>query len=95
MKQFVLALTLFSGLILSQSLYAQNTVKSKIPVASGHKIAFLGDSITAAGARPGGYCQLVLHGLKKEGIDVSGVFAGISGHKSNQMLAMVISTIKV
>jgi len=29
----------------------------------------------------------VLHGLKQQGTEVTGVFAGISGHKSNQMLA--------
>ncbi len=61
--------------------------RGQIAVASAQKIAFLGDSITAAGARSGGYCQLVLEGLKKQGITTEGVFAGISGHKSNQMLA--------
>ncbi|NQV32090.1 MAG: hypothetical protein HQ515_05310, partial [Phycisphaeraceae bacterium] len=60
--------------------------KGQIAVTSGQKIAFLGDSITAAGARSGGYCQLVLEGLKEQGIVTEGVFAGISGHKSNQML---------
>jgi lysophospholipase L1-like esterase len=59
----------------------------KITVKNGVKIAFLGDSITAAGRRPGGYCQLVLAALKDQGIDAKPVFAGISGHKSNQMLA--------
>jgi lysophospholipase L1-like esterase len=59
----------------------------KIAVTKGQTIAFLGDSITAAGARSGGYCRLVLDGLKQQGVDVKGVFAGISGHKSNQMLA--------
>ncbi len=58
-----------------------------IPVKSGEKIAFLGDSITAAGAKPGGYCQLILDGLKEHGVEATGIFAGISGHKSNQMLA--------
>ena len=59
----------------------------KIAVKNGEKIAFLGDSITAAGRRPGGYCQLVLAALKDQGIEAKPVFAGISGHKSNQMLA--------
>ena len=59
----------------------------KIAVKNGEKIAFLGDSITAAGRRPGGYCQLVLLALKDQGIEANPVFAGISGHKSNQMLA--------
>ena len=62
-------------------------VPSKIAVANGQKIAFMGDSITAGGRRPGGYCQLVLAALKDQGIEATPVFAGISGHKSNQMLA--------
>ena len=40
----------------------------KIAVKKGEKIAFLGDSITAAGKRPGGYCQLVLSALKDQGV---------------------------
>ncbi len=60
---------------------------SGVAVANGEKIAFLGDSITAAGRRPGGYCQLVLAALKDQGIEATPVFAGIGGHKSNQMLA--------
>ncbi|MBW8016694.1 MAG: hypothetical protein FVQ82_10940 [Planctomycetes bacterium] len=63
------------------------TSNNKIAVVSGQKIAFLGDSITAAGKNPGGYCRLVIDGLKKQGIDAKPIFAGISGHKSNQMLA--------
>ncbi|MFP6872431.1 MAG: GDSL-type esterase/lipase family protein [Verrucomicrobiales bacterium] len=59
----------------------------KIAVKNGEKIAFMGDSITAAGRRKGGYCQLVLSALKDQGIEAAPVFAGISGHKSNQMLA--------
>ncbi len=61
--------------------------KGKIAVKNGEKIAFMGDSITAAGKRKGGYCQLVLSALKDQGIEAVPVFAGISGHKSNQMLA--------
>jgi len=87
MKTFVLSLTLLLALTFTQPLYAQDAAKSNISVISGQKIAFLGDSITAAGARSGGYCLLVLDGLQKQGIKVTGVLAGISGHKSNQMLA--------
>ena len=68
-------------------LKAQAKSSGTIAVEKGQKIAFLGDSITAAGRGKGGYCQLVLSALKKQGRDVSGVFAGIGGHKSNQMLA--------
>lgn len=58
-----------------------------LPVKEGQKIAFLGDSITAAGAKPGGYVDLAIKGLAANGIKVTAVPAGISGHKSNQMLA--------
>jgi lysophospholipase L1-like esterase len=56
-------------------------------VQSGETIAFLGDSITQQGAgAPTGYVRLVESGLKANGIDVKVIGAGISGHKSNQML---------
>ena len=63
---------------------ATEPAPGKISVKNGQKIAFLGDSITAAGRRPGGYCQLVLSALKDQGIEATPVFAGISGHKSDQ-----------
>jgi lysophospholipase L1-like esterase len=57
-------------------------------LASGAKVAFLGDSITQFGAGSHtGYVNLVASGLKANGIDIQLVRAGISGHKSNQMLA--------
>jgi len=68
-------------------LACSSAVQAEIAVKSGEKIAFMGDSITQAGARPGGYCQLVIETLKKNGVKTSGIYAGISGHKSNQMLA--------
>ena len=55
-------------------------------VKDGQKIAFLGDSITQAGARPGGYVTLVIRGLEANGVKATAIPAGISGHKSNQML---------
>ena len=59
-----------------------------ILVKTGESIAFLGDSITQQGAgSPGGYVRLVASGLAAQGIDVTVIPAGISGHKSNQMLA--------
>lgn len=84
MKSRILGLILLLGISTALPLFAADKA---IAVKSGETIAFLGDSITAAGAKPGGYCQLVLEGLKKEGIEATGIFAGISGHKSNQMLA--------
>jgi lysophospholipase L1-like esterase len=63
-------------------------LRAEIAVKSGDKIAFLGDSITQDGwASPTGYLHLVISGLKANGIDAEPVPAGISGHKSNQMLA--------
>ena len=78
--------SLLSALTMLQPLGAEDGGKSQIAVAKGQEIAFLGDSITAAGAKPAGYCRLVIDGLKKQGIETTGIFAGISGHKSNQML---------
>jgi lysophospholipase L1-like esterase len=56
-------------------------------VKSGDKLAFMGDSITQFGANtPGGYVKLVISGLDANGIKIEPVFAGRSGHKSNDML---------
>ena len=57
-------------------------------VKDGQKIAFLGDSITQGGQGSAlGYCQLVISGLKANGVNAQLIGAGISGHKSNDMLA--------
>ena len=55
-------------------------------VKTGQKISFLGDSITEAGAGPQGYVTLVIRGLEANGVKATALPAGISGHKSNQML---------
>ena len=61
---------------------------AEIAVKNGDKIAFLGDSITAGGwGNPAGYVRLVIAGLEANGIKAEPVPAGISGHKSDQMLA--------
>ncbi|MEI6712623.1 MAG: GDSL-type esterase/lipase family protein [Verrucomicrobiota bacterium] len=61
---------------------------AEITVKDGQKIGFLGDSITAQGwSNPGGYVRLVIAGLKANGINAEPIPAGVSGHKSNQMLA--------
>ena len=53
------------------------------PLQKGDRVVFLGDSITQAGAGPGGYVTLVRETLDKEhkdlGVEVIG--AGISGNK--------------
>ncbi|HET6252273.1 MAG TPA: GDSL-type esterase/lipase family protein [Tepidisphaeraceae bacterium] len=76
--------------LLAVSFVAASTARADdILVKSGEKLAFLGDSITAAGAGAGGYCRLVIAGLDANGVKVEPIFAGISGHKSNDMLARV------
>ena len=57
-------------------------------VKDGDTLAFLGDSITQFGQQNSdGYVNLVLRALDVEGVKVKPVKAGISGHKSDQMLA--------
>lgn len=64
------------------------TASADIAVKSGGKIAFLGDSITQGGwSNPAGYVRLVIAGLEANGIKAEPIPAGISGHKSDQMLA--------
>ncbi len=66
------------------------TSYADLQVKNGDSVAFLGDSITAYGnVAPGGYLHLVANGLKAEGVSISIIPAGISGHKSDQMLARV------
>lgn len=63
---------------------------SDIAVSNGDKIAFLGDSITYFGnVHKYGYVHLVIIGLKTAGVEAVAVPAGISGHKSDNMLARV------
>ena len=63
-------------------------LQAEIQVKTGDKIAFLGDSITQQGhSHASGYVYLVMAGLKVNGINAEMIKAGISGHKSNNMLA--------
>ena len=91
MKLSILKALLLAALVVSPAVYAEEAPAKAISVKSGQKIAFLGDSITAAGARKGGYCQLVIEGLKKEGVEGTGVFAGIS-EPSAQLMSRSNST---
>lgn len=66
---------------------AVSLLQAEIPIKTGEKVAFLGDSITEEGqGSPGGYVQLVASGLAANGVKIEIIGAGISGHKSNQML---------
>ena len=57
-------------------------------VRNGDAIVFMGDSITYYGnSRPLGYIHLVMKGLEAVGVRASAIPSGVSGHKSDQMLA--------
>lgn len=74
--------------ILAATFISSTATHAEIAVKSGEKIAFLGDSITQGGwGNPAGYVRLVIAGLEANGIKAEPVPAGISGHKSDQMLA--------
>ncbi len=61
--------------------------QAEIPIKSGDKVAFLGDSITQEGkSSPSGYVNLVSSALAANGVKIEVIGAGISGHKSDQML---------
>lgn len=68
-----------------------SVVSSSEPlIRSGAVIVFMGDSITQQGAQsPSGYVRLVISGLEANGIKASAIPAGVSGNKSDQMLARV------
>ncbi len=83
MRYLPAMVSLFTLCALSAELLAVEQAQVK----TGDKIAFLGDSITEAGAgHAGGYVQLVASGLAANDIQVEWIPAGISGHKSDQML---------
>ncbi len=65
-----------------------SSASAEILVKNGDKIAFMGDSITAGGwGNAAGYVRLVIAGLEANGIKAEPIPAGVSGHKSDQMLA--------
>ena len=69
--------TLLPGLLvmaMSTSLFAQGLTKDD-------RIVFLGDSITQAGAAPGGYVTQVREALEKQELGAEVIGAGISGNK--------------
>lgn len=64
------------------------SLSAQVKIKDGTKIAFMGDSITQFGHNyAAGYVNMVMIGLKVNGIKADLVKAGISGHKSNMMLA--------
>lgn len=76
------------SIVFAAALLISTNSRADVLVKSGQTIAFLGDSITQAGAEtPVGYVRLVVSGLAANGIIVTPIPAGVSGHKSNDMLA--------
>ena len=75
-------------LVCAGSGYAE---ESQVIIKDGDKVAYLGDSITAAGGNYGGYCRLVVHGLKMKDIFVEPVLAGVPGNTSEHMLGRLVS----
>ena len=67
---------------------ALSVAESAPIVKNGEKIAFMGASITQfGGEQDGGYVNLVIDGLERAGVKAVKIPAGVSGHKSDQMLA--------
>ena len=63
------------------------TLAAECQIKNNAKVAFLGDSITRQGqVRSAGYVNLVIQVLAQNKINVTPIKAGISGHKSDQML---------
>ncbi len=87
-KLRVVALTLTTFGLLATASQIQRAQAQDVLVKNGEKIAFLGDSITQQGWDSNtGYVRLVIAGLAANGIKAEPIPAGISGHKSNDMLA--------
>ena len=87
MKQRNKFLTTFALALSLLALTPASAENRKLIVKSGEKIAFMGDSITQAGARKNGYINLVMGALNEEGLKLTHVAAGKAGNKSNAMLA--------
>ncbi len=74
--------------VTAMSTFSSPARAGTIAIQNGQKLAFMGDSITQQGwGHPAGYVKLVVAGLDANGVKVEPIPAGISGHKSNQMLA--------
>ena len=82
----MLALTALLCLVAAPSACAQGANGPPARLRDIHRIVCLGDSITQAGEAPGGYVWLVRRYLTALYTDIEVINAGISGHKSADML---------
>jgi lysophospholipase L1-like esterase len=63
---------------------------TRLAVGKGEKIVFMGDSITEDGqSSENGYVNLVMRALNQQGLELTHMGAGVSGQKSNDMLAWI------
>jgi lysophospholipase L1-like esterase len=87
MKSLRLLLSLLS--VLPLLVTTSHAEAADVNLKKVHRIVTLGDSITEGGGRPGGYVWLIDHALRILYPDrkIEVVNAGISGHKSSDMLA--------
>src|SRR3954464_12832475 len=76
-------LFLFLGLLSLSCGLDQAAFAEEIKLKAGDRVVFLGDSITQAGAGPGGYVTLVREALDKDhkDLEIEVIGAGISGNK--------------
>lgn len=81
--------TAAAGILLSGSIQALEP-----EIKSGVSIAFMGDSISDMGFWDSGYCKLVIHGLKANGIVIKGIHAGVCNQSSRQMIKRIDSVIR-
>jgi lysophospholipase L1-like esterase len=76
------------ALLTAFAFLSPDSLRAESAVKDGQTVAFLGDSITQGGwGNPAGYVRLIVAGLSNNGVNIKPVPAGISGHKSDQMLA--------
>lgn len=75
-------------LISLSALFVSLSLSADICIKNGDTVAFMGDSITQQGNQSDvGYVNLVMKGLEFAGVKANKLPAGISGNKSNNMLA--------
>ena len=79
-----------AALLVANAIGASRQNPSPVPplLHGVHRVVCLGDSITQFGEGPGGYVWLVRHYLKDlyPGQSIETLNAGISGHKSTDMI---------
>ena len=75
--------TIATGLSIACSLFCTSVSAAQEPLKENDRIVFLGDSITAQGARDGGYVTLAAEVVAKTypDLNIQVIGAGVGGHK--------------